>query len=143
MWGHWYRLFQILDDSAHESQSQRGSILACVLLSLVRNDPQSNLWFSGSDIEPGSLPTCKASTIPCLNIFLLKLLSDTSSLINLNSISFGFMYFDYYSFCRFRIFLVYYFGIINFVLDPLSQSNIFEDKVFPFIPRLLKGVKVV
>ena len=108
MWGHWYRLSRILDDSAHEFQSQCGSIVACVLLLLVCNDPQSHLWFSGTDIEPGSL-TCKASMIPRLNIYLLKLLSDTSSVINLSSVYFGFIYFKYYSFCCFRIFLVHVF----------------------------------
>ena len=43
MWSHWYPLFQTLDDSAQKFQSQGGLIIACALLSLVCNVPQSHL----------------------------------------------------------------------------------------------------
>ena len=43
--------------------SKSGWIVACILLSLVCNDPQSHLWLPGPGIEPGSL-TQEASTIP-------------------------------------------------------------------------------
>ena len=55
MWGHWYPLFWTSDDSTHEFQSQGGSIIACALLSLGPNDPQSHLWLPGLGIDPGSL----------------------------------------------------------------------------------------
>ena len=63
LWGHWCPLFQTSDDSAHEFQSQGGSVIACALLSLVCNDPQSHLWLPGLGIEPRS-PTLEESTIP-------------------------------------------------------------------------------
>ena len=44
LWGHWYPLFQTSNDSAHGFQSPHGFIIACVLLWLVYNDPQSHLW---------------------------------------------------------------------------------------------------
>ena len=63
LWGHWYPLFRTSDDSAHGFQSQGGSIITCILLSLVCNVPQSHLWLPGPGIEPRSLIP-KASTIP-------------------------------------------------------------------------------
>ena len=44
----------VSDGSAHEFQSQSGSIIACALLSLALNDPQSYLWLAGPRIEIGS-----------------------------------------------------------------------------------------
>ena len=46
LWSHWCSLFQTLVDSACGFQSQGGSIIACALLSLACNDPQSQLWIS-------------------------------------------------------------------------------------------------
>ena len=34
----------VSDDSAHEFQSQGGSIVACALLWIACKDPQSHLW---------------------------------------------------------------------------------------------------
>ena len=39
--------------AAHEFESQGGFNVACTLFSLVRNDPQSHLWFLGPGIELG------------------------------------------------------------------------------------------
>ena len=63
LWGHWYPLLQTLDDSAHEFQIQGGSIIACALLSLACNVPQSHLWLLRLGIEPGSLAP-EATMIP-------------------------------------------------------------------------------
>ena len=60
-WGHWYPLFWTSEDS--EFQSQGGSVVACALLSLVLNDPQSHLCLLGPCIEPGSLAP-EVSIIP-------------------------------------------------------------------------------
>ena len=62
-WGHWYPLFRTSDDSAHEFQSQGGSVVTYALLSLVCNNPQSHLWLPGLGIKPGWLAP-EASTIP-------------------------------------------------------------------------------
>ena len=62
LWSHWCPLFQTLDDSAHEFQSQGGFIITCVLLSLTCNDPQSSL-VTGPSIKPRSF-TCEVSMIP-------------------------------------------------------------------------------
>ena len=72
MWGHWYPLFQTSDYSAHEFQSQGGSVIACALLSLVCNNPQSHLWLPGLGIEPGLLAP-EASMIPLHQPNLAKL----------------------------------------------------------------------
>ena len=64
MWGHWwYPLFQTLDDSAHEFQSEGGSIITGTLLSLALNDPQNHLWLLERGIKPRLL-TPEASTTP-------------------------------------------------------------------------------
>ena len=44
LWSHWCSLFWNSVHSAHGFQSQGGSIITCTLLSLVCNDPQSQLW---------------------------------------------------------------------------------------------------
>ena len=62
LWGHWDPLFQISDDSAHEFQSQGGSVVTCTLLSLACNDPQSSL-VARPGIKPRSL-TPEVNTIP-------------------------------------------------------------------------------
>ena len=49
--------------SAHEFQSQGGSIVACPLLLLMCNDPQNHLLLPGPGIKSGSL-TLEVSTIP-------------------------------------------------------------------------------
>ena len=43
LWSHWYFLFRTSVGYAHLFQSQGGSIIACALISLVHNDPQSQL----------------------------------------------------------------------------------------------------
>ena len=63
LWGHLCPLFWTSDDSAHEFQSQGGSVITCALLLLACNNPQSHLWLPGLGIEPRSL-TPAASTIP-------------------------------------------------------------------------------
>ena len=63
MQGYSYPPFQTWDDSAHEFQSQGGSVIACTLLSLACNNPQSHLWLPGRGIELGSLAP-QVSTIP-------------------------------------------------------------------------------
>ena len=47
LWYHWYPLFRTSNDSAHKFQSKVGFIVACALLSLVCNVPQSHLWLQG------------------------------------------------------------------------------------------------
>ena len=37
--GHWFPMFQIWDDSAHEFHSQGGFIIVCILFSLAHNHP--------------------------------------------------------------------------------------------------------
>ena len=41
-----------VDQREQHIQSQGGSIIACALLSLVLNDPQSHLLLPGPGIEP-------------------------------------------------------------------------------------------
>ena len=62
-WGHWYPLFPTSDDSAHEFQSQGGSIVTHALLLLACSVTQSHLWLLGLGIKPGSY-ALKASMIP-------------------------------------------------------------------------------
>ena len=38
--------------AAHEFQCQSGFIIACTILSLMHNEPQSHLWLPDPDSEP-------------------------------------------------------------------------------------------
>ena len=60
---YWYPLFQTSCGSAYQFQSQGRLIMACALLMLVCNDPQSHLCLLGLGLKPRSL-NCEVSIIP-------------------------------------------------------------------------------